>query len=259
MSKARVLVIDDEESICDACMQALSSDGYDVDANIESTTAIEKISEYRPDIVLVDLKMPGVSGFEILDRISGMDKAIVAIVITGYATVENAVESMRRGAFDFLKKPFTSEALRKAVEKAVKRMSMMAKSEIPESADVGSKTTTESYMVDVVYFGKTLDLPQNLYPFARSATNIAQGCSEDKERVVVFKVRGTVDCHHALVVGDETDLAAIEEKLDEELGDVKLAKGSVKKLQSLLLRSKRGEFVHYTIHHVDAEQYPHRQ
>ena len=73
---------------------------------------LKLVEEIQPDLVFLDLKMPGLSGFEVLGRIREPDPLMVVIVITGYATVSSAVEAMKKGAFDFLPKPFTPEELR---------------------------------------------------------------------------------------------------------------------------------------------------
>lgn len=107
-----VLVIDDEESMRDSCYQVLRREGYRVETAADGERGLQKVRELSPDIVLVDLKMPRVSGMELLKEIIETDPTIVPVVITGYATVESAVEAMKCGAYDFLPKPFTPEELR---------------------------------------------------------------------------------------------------------------------------------------------------
>jgi len=112
IDKPKILIIDDEQAICDACSQVFTQDGYLVETSFEGVSGLKKVADFKPDLVFVDLKMPGISGMEVLEKIREMDKNIVTIVITGYATIESAVESMKRGAFDFLPKPFTTEELK---------------------------------------------------------------------------------------------------------------------------------------------------
>ncbi len=73
---------------------------------------LKRLEDVQPDLIFVDLKMPGLSGLEVLERIRAKHPLMVVIVITGYATVSSAVEAMKKGAFDFLPKPFTPEELR---------------------------------------------------------------------------------------------------------------------------------------------------
>lgn len=125
----RLMVIDDETAICDACTQILTQEGYAVVTAHNGNDGLEKAREVRPDIVFVDLKMPGMSGLEVLDRIRELDKNIVPIVITGYATIESAVDSMKHGALEFLPKPFTPEELCIITKRAAEKHGMLVEAE----------------------------------------------------------------------------------------------------------------------------------
>ena len=115
----RILVVDDELRIREACKLVLEESGYDVRLASDGIRAIEYISADHYDIVLLDLMMPGMSGFEALGKIKSLDPDTVIIVITGYATLEHSVDAMKKGAFDFIPKPFTPEHLRVTVAKAI--------------------------------------------------------------------------------------------------------------------------------------------
>jgi len=106
------LVIDDEESMRDSCRQVLERAGWRVYTAPDGTEGYRLYHEHTPDVVFIDLKLPGVEGMEVLSRISQEDPAVATVVITGYATVESAVEAMKHGAYDFLPKPFTPAELR---------------------------------------------------------------------------------------------------------------------------------------------------
>ena len=112
VEKATILVIDDEKAMRDSCCQVLTKDGYRAETAVDGDTGLQKIRELKPDLVLVDLKMPGMSGMELLEKVADIDPNIVCVVITGYATIESAVEAMKRKAYDFLPKPFTPDELR---------------------------------------------------------------------------------------------------------------------------------------------------
>lgn len=111
-NRHKLLIIDDEEVVLDSCTQILAGSPYDIATAIDGALGLRLVQEFRPDLVFVDLKMPGLSGFEVLEKIRAVDPTIVAIVITGYGTVSSAVDSMKKGAFDFLPKPFTPDELR---------------------------------------------------------------------------------------------------------------------------------------------------
>ena len=112
VEKATILVIDDEKAMRDSCCQVLTKEGYQAETAVDGDTGLQKIRELKPDLVLVDLKMPGMSGMELLEKVADIDPNIVCVVITGYATIESAVEAMKRKAYDFLPKPFTPDELR---------------------------------------------------------------------------------------------------------------------------------------------------
>lgn len=119
--QATILVIDDEKAMRDSCCQVLTKNGYRAETAVDGDTGLQKIWELKPDLVLADLKMPGMSGMELLEKIADIDPNIVCVVITGYATIESAVEAMKRDAYDFLPKPFTPDQLRIVIERGLER------------------------------------------------------------------------------------------------------------------------------------------
>jgi DNA-binding NtrC family response regulator len=120
-SQANILVVDDEESMRDSCQQALSQDGNKVEAAEDGLTGLAILEKESFDLVILDLKMPGMSGMEVLKKIKEEDPEVVVVVITGYATVESAVEAMKEGAYDYIPKPFTPDSLRMIVERALEK------------------------------------------------------------------------------------------------------------------------------------------
>jgi len=116
-----ILVVDDEEVMRDCCVQILSRQGCRVEVAADGRAGLEKMEKELFDVVILDLKMPGPSGFDLLERITHDNPEAVVIVITGYATVESAVEAMRRGAYDFIPKPFTPKVLRAIVARALEK------------------------------------------------------------------------------------------------------------------------------------------
>lgn len=127
--KPVVLVIDDEESMRDSCSLILAKDGFQPETAENGIIGLEKVQDVKPDIVLIDLKMPGISGFEVLDKIKEYDPGIISIVITGYATVESAVEAMKKGAYDFLPKPFSPDQLRIIIKRGLERRRLILETE----------------------------------------------------------------------------------------------------------------------------------
>ena len=117
--KHHLLVVDDEEVIREGMRRILSAEGYHVDTSASGRTAIEKIQEQDFDVVITDLKMPGMDGMEVLKTIKILQPEVPVVIITGYSTVDTAVEAMKNGAFDYIAKPFTSELIIDKVRKAV--------------------------------------------------------------------------------------------------------------------------------------------
>jgi len=120
-SQANILVVDDEETMRDSCQQALSQDGNRVKVAEDGSTALAILEKESVDLVILDLKMPGLNGMEVLKKIKEKDPEIVVVVITGYATIESAVEAMKSGAYDFIPKPFTPISLRTIVGRALEK------------------------------------------------------------------------------------------------------------------------------------------
>ncbi|MDH5714906.1 MAG: response regulator [Candidatus Aminicenantes bacterium] len=123
--KLKILIIDDEASIRDSCSQVLSKEGYITETAEDGSVGLEKVKKTKPDLVLVDLKMPGISGMEVLESLKEIDPDIVSIVITGYATIESAVEAMKLGAYDYVPKPFTPDELRLITNRGLEKRRLL--------------------------------------------------------------------------------------------------------------------------------------
>jgi signal transduction histidine kinase/FixJ family two-component response regulator len=127
----QILVIDDEQIMRDGCSRILSKDGWSVLTAENGKKGLEEIQAQPEgiDVILLDLMMPGMSGMEVLDQVRMIDPNLLVIVITGYATVESAVEAMKKGAYDFIPKPFTPDQLRIVVKRALERRSLQKEAE----------------------------------------------------------------------------------------------------------------------------------
>jgi len=124
-----ILVIDDEKNIRDGCQSILSEEGWNVVTCDDGEKGIELIKKGSFDLALVDLKMPGIGGVEVMHAIRGMDPSIMIVVITGYATVEAAVEAMKQGAYDFIAKPFNPDQLVIVVRRALEKRNVEKRAE----------------------------------------------------------------------------------------------------------------------------------
>jgi PAS domain S-box-containing protein len=117
--RTRILVVDDEKRIRDGCHSILTSGGFEVGLAENGYAGLKKIEEEHFDIILLDLMMPGMRGIDLLNHVKGKHPDTLVIVITGYATLEHAVDAMKKGAFDFISKPFSPEDLRAVISRAV--------------------------------------------------------------------------------------------------------------------------------------------
>ena len=131
LKDVKILVIDDEAVMRDGCSRILMKDGFLVEAveNGETGLALISAGEDHFDILLLDLMMPGISGMEVLDSVRSIDGDLIVIVITGYATVELAVEAMKKGAYDFVAKPFTPDQLRIVVKRGLEKRALQREAE----------------------------------------------------------------------------------------------------------------------------------
>ncbi|MBW2671402.1 MAG: response regulator [Deltaproteobacteria bacterium] len=115
----KILVIDDEKVIREGCHEVLTQEGYEAILAENGELGLKMIEEAHFDVILLDLMMPGLSGFDVLLNVKALHPDTSIIVITGYATIENSIEAMKNGAFDFIPKPFSPDQLRVVVSKAI--------------------------------------------------------------------------------------------------------------------------------------------
>jgi len=111
--------------VCESCQRILEEEGYEIDIALSGTEAFQKIKEKPFDIVITDLKMPGVDGMEVLRTLRRDYPDVIVIMITGFSTVETAVEAMKQGAFDYIPKPFTPDEVTIVVKKALEKRSLL--------------------------------------------------------------------------------------------------------------------------------------
>jgi len=153
--KAKIFIIDDEESIRDSCTQVLTKDGYEVQTSSDGREAVNILNKSRFDIILLDLKLPGIPGIKILKKIIKSTPEIPVIIITGFASIESAVNTIKQGAFDYLAKPFSPEELRTIVKKALNTIETQAAYEKNKAfkqniSMVVGKSTSMEKVIDIM-------------------------------------------------------------------------------------------------------------
>src|SRR5512142_444047 len=114
-----VLVIDDDEAVLQSCETILEDAGYRVSLAASPQTALESIRATSFDLVLLDFKLPEMNGLEVLERACQIDSDLVVIMCTGHGTFESAVQAVKKGAFNYISKPFTSSQLLAEIEKGL--------------------------------------------------------------------------------------------------------------------------------------------
>src|ERR1700745_1862029 len=119
MARKNILVVDDEKSQREILELILSEQGYDVTTAASGEAAIKFARERRFDLALTDLKMTGMNGIELLQQLLALDSSIIVILLTAHGTIESAKEALRRGAFDYLQKPFDRERLLETIKRAL--------------------------------------------------------------------------------------------------------------------------------------------
>ncbi len=126
--KYRIVIIDDEQVVRDSCRDILAGGDFQIAAAPNGTEGLQLVREFQPDLVYVDLKMPGIPGLDVLKEIHDYDSTIVTVVITGYATVSSAVDAMKFGAYDYLPKPFTPDEYRLITNRALEKRKLVLES-----------------------------------------------------------------------------------------------------------------------------------
>src|SRR5215210_4653274 len=109
MPKSRILVIDDEAAIRDSLRMTLEYEGYEFIGASTGQEGLALAEREAPDLVLLDVKMPGMDGLEVLDRLRAMNETLPVVVVSGHGSISTAVDATKKGAFDFIEKPFASE------------------------------------------------------------------------------------------------------------------------------------------------------
>jgi two-component system, NtrC family, response regulator AtoC len=121
-SEIGILIVDDEASVRDSLCKWFQFDGYRVDTAEDARVALKKLQENSWDIVLLDIKMPGMDGLELQRRIKQIDKNIVTIIITAFAAVDTSIQALKEGAFDYIVKPVDPDDMSHLIRNAVEQL-----------------------------------------------------------------------------------------------------------------------------------------
>ncbi|MFC1992712.1 response regulator [Chloroflexota bacterium] len=150
--QAKILVVDDEASVTDLLSDDLGEEGYNCDAAATGEDTLRRLSRGNFDVMLLDLKLPGISGIEVLEEMTSNCPETAVIVVTGVEDVKTAVEAMKLGAVDYITKPFELERVNESVEAAlevtaVQKIEPIAKGEGVKT--MGEEADWKRYIDDI--------------------------------------------------------------------------------------------------------------
>jgi len=135
-----ILIVDDEKIVRDSLLHWFEEEGYNVDTAEDGETALKKYEKGKYDLLLVDMKMPGMSGIDLLTKVKGNDPDILVILITAFASVPTAITALKQGAYDYVTKPVDPDELAHLVKKALEQKSLKRENKIlKENIDVITK------------------------------------------------------------------------------------------------------------------------
>lgn len=210
--KPKILVVDDEKVIRNGCHEVLTQDGYEVILAENGELGLEMIEKAHFDVILLDLMMPGLSGFDVLSHVKALHPDTSIIVITGYATVENSIEAMKKGAFDFIPKPFSPDQLRVVVAKAIEHTGALK--------DIANEKSRIRVLIDLIANGVMVTDVEKKLVLANPAFMKIMGFKGDniigrpfKELFQEEQLQQMIE--HALSIS-ESELAEITEELKIE-------------------------------------------
>ena len=218
----KILIVDDEEFIRLSLQQILSEENFTVILNDSGTLALKTIRDEEIDLVLLDLNLPDISGLDVLKQIKIVQPEILTIIMTGFASVESAVEAIKLGAYDYIKKPFKADAIKLITKLALETQSLKK---------------TVSRLKEQKYLGKSIDSIIGGSPEITDIKNqITEYARHDSATVLITGASGT---------GKELVSSALHnlsERRDKELVEINCASIPENLLESELFGYEKGAF-----------------
>ncbi len=151
MENPKIMIVDDEETLATFLAKVLKEDNpdFEIDVKITGEEALEALPEFLPDLVLLDIRLPKKDGTEVLKEIKEFDRDIQVVMMTGYASVDTAVASLREGAYDYVNKPFETSQVKSIVKNAIERRLLLKEREIliAELSEVNEKLSEANTML----------------------------------------------------------------------------------------------------------------
>lgn len=140
----RVLIVDDERAIRNSLKEILTDEGYDADIAEDGAAAISKVEKEKFDVIFCDIKMPGMDGIEVLDKLVEMGVDAAVVMISGHGDIDTAVECIKKGAFDFVQKPLDLNRILITVKNASERQTLASQNKVLKKRVYGADMIGES-------------------------------------------------------------------------------------------------------------------
>jgi len=160
-AQASILVVDDEFSIRDSLYNWFRKDGFDVVAVDDAAGALRTLQERHVDVALVDLKMPGMDGIELQERIADIDPQVTVIIITAFASVDTAVQALKQGAFDYVTKPIDPDELSHLVRRALEQR-RLSRENVQLRQTINEMVDVDTIIGDSAPMRRVMDLIQHV-------------------------------------------------------------------------------------------------
>lgn len=202
MITQKILVVDDEKTVCDSMKKILSRKGYDVDNTMNAEDAVKKINETNYDLVITDLMMPKISGIELLQIVKEHYPELEVILVTGYASIESAVQATKLGAADYLPKPFTPDELMEITKKALERRKLSKENPKVESKKAETGSNNDNIDVDMPFSeSEVSQATSKEYVETLTRSDIPQ--AKKKEKKTAYCMTGKRECRRLVLEGME--------------------------------------------------------
>ncbi len=187
---ARVLLVDDDPSLREVLAFTLREGGHEVVLAGGGEEGLAAMETSRPEVVITDLKMPGIDGLQLLERVRAIDPAIPVILLTAFGSIEDAVEAMKRGAHDYLTKPYNREELKVAIDQALERRRLLI-----ENRELRSRLREQTRRIDIVHASEAmtriLEIVRRIAP--TDATVLLTGESGTGKEVIAHAIHAESD------------------------------------------------------------------
>jgi len=222
----KVLVVDDENIVCQNCEKILKEEGFSINTALSGEECLKLVNERKYDAIILDLKIPDINGMKLLKEIKGKMPNIIVIIMTGYSSLESAVEAMKLGASDYIAKPFTPDELSLSLKKALEKRTVVAgegdiveplikKAELKEEIERSKYTTWTPAPSRPAYFSEWMGVRIGKDDTARIVLNDLFFKLKGKVKYIDFpklnqEIETTIPCFRIFYTSEESYFTKVE-------------------------------------------------